>query len=108
AAGCHSGGRAGGTCGAILRPKSFLGFQSSNGAAHVRAGEPIYCRASDRFSERRQFAGASRDLRTALAGGGSEARTTRATRLLLERRCVLSRKALGRGVFGVSKGARAR
>ncbi|PYK29514.1 MAG: hypothetical protein DME57_10095 [Verrucomicrobia bacterium] len=99
--------RTGRACATFLRRQPLLWFESFDRSSHVRASEPLHCRATDRFSQRREFAGASRDLRTALAGRRSEAGTTRASGLFLERRRVLSRETLGRGVFGISKGARA-
>src|SRR5438270_523194 len=89
------------------RPCSVRSPKNLFDARPMLSCKPVHRSAADRFSERRELARASRDLRTALAGGGSEAGTIGAARLFLERRRVLSRKALGRSVFRISKGARA-
>src|ERR1043166_558017 len=93
---------------ALLCGEPFLWLAYFHWAADVRVDEQNNCRPSDRFPQRRQLAGATRDLRTALDGGRSETGAHRTARLFLERRCALPGETLGRGLQRISKGAQPR
>jgi len=53
----------------------FYGFASFDRTAHRSTGEPYIVCTSNRFSQRRKFAGAHEIYEPALAGGGSETGT---------------------------------